>query len=719
MATSYAKIVRYRRPPGAADSKGGGSSRKHHTMKIDEEVHPADFEYSIDPKQGSVKGEPWFDHQTAANEALEFPSELNRDFSAQQSFRMKETVVKALLPVITKELLHCVNHGAKRKAHDIASRATCERAGILYDKQDVKQLLTNENASEILFPTVDIETVQPGQQEERNRAQATENITDDMLKSFLTKQSHDSHELPPEAIEEFDSHPFYRIDASKLNEPTFDRMWRDGIPIVIDNAKSYLREDWSPKGFQKLFGDEKCTVYDCQAEIGEDSTINKFFGLFNSRPPDGGAHKVLKLKDWPTTEEFKERCPSLNQDFHNTLPVPDYTRRDGVTNVSAFFPINTNPPDIGPKLYSALRGIETEGGKGTRMHMDIADAINVMTFASERADGKEGCAVWHIYRKQDLEILRAFLREKFSAVHQFVDPVHSQLFYLDATLRQELFVKTGVFAHRIYQYPGQAVMIPAYCAHQVCNHSDCIKIACDFVSPHSITRCAKLTEEFRGENVVSDWKDDVLQLNSMMWYTWLYCSKYDSDHQYAPALPFNEATVGTFIDERTQSRPGQTGEGLARLKPSRPTAGKLLQGQLKKDTESPFWAMPESRPAKAGPLVPPKRSVQLSRPAVPPMTRPVDASQPRAGASSLNTSPESQRPHSTTSVVQAPEPSNIVSQRPHDATIYRTTVSSSILHQPGTTETQNRLDGPHPVSDVTDTTVLTTCTAAPIAGLSA
>jgi hypothetical protein len=79
-------------------------------------------------------------------------------------------------------------------------------------------------------------------------------------------------------------------------------------------------------------------VYDCQAEIGEDSTISKFFGLFDSKS-DRDNHKVLKLKDWPTNAEFKERCPSLNGDFHNTLPVPDYTRRDGVTNVSAFVSI--------------------------------------------------------------------------------------------------------------------------------------------------------------------------------------------------------------------------------------------------------------------------------------------------------------------------------------------------------------------------------------------
>jgi hypothetical protein len=136
-----------------------------------------------------------------------------------------------------------------------------ERARIPYDKQDVKQLLSNENASEVLFPLIELEDVQPGQQEERERARVTNSVTDDTLKAYLTTKSHDTHELPPEATEEFDSHDFYRIDASSLDEPIFDRMWRDGIPIVIDNAQSYLREDWTPKGFQTLFGDEKCSMY--------------------------------------------------------------------------------------------------------------------------------------------------------------------------------------------------------------------------------------------------------------------------------------------------------------------------------------------------------------------------------------------------------------------------------------------------------------------------
>lgn len=89
----------------------------------------------------------------------------------------------------------------------------------------------------------------------------------------------------------------------------------------------------------------------------------------------------------------------------------------------------------------------------TRMHMDIADAINVMTYASKGKEGEEGSAIWHIYRKRDLDILRKFLKEKFGNEHSFTDPVHSQIFYLDTKLRKELFEKTGVAAHRIYQYP--------------------------------------------------------------------------------------------------------------------------------------------------------------------------------------------------------------------------------------------------------------------------
>lgn len=58
--------------------------------------------------------------------------------------------------------------------------------------------------------------------------------------------------------------------------------------------------------------------------------------------------------------------------------------------------------------------------------------------------------------------------------------------------------------------------------------ADCIKIAIDFVSPENIDRCEKLTKEFREQNQSKVWKEDVLQLRTMMWFAWQSCSILDA-----------------------------------------------------------------------------------------------------------------------------------------------------------------------------------------------
>lgn len=97
--------------------------------------------------------------------------------------------------------------------------------------------------------------------------------------------------------------------------------------------------------------------------------------------------------------------------------------------------------------------------------MDMADAVNVMLYAAPRQDGSPGCAVWDIYRARDAKKIRQFLHAKFG--FSKTDPIHSQHYYLDSDLRRELFEQQGVKSWRIYQKPGEAVFIPAGCAHQV------------------------------------------------------------------------------------------------------------------------------------------------------------------------------------------------------------------------------------------------------------
>lgn len=152
----------------------------------------------------------------------------------------------------------------------------------------------------------------------------------------------------------------------------------------------------------------------------------------------------------------------------NAVPVPNYVRRDGVYNLSSHFPKNAIAPDLGPKMYNALASSQQEGSHGsTRLHMDMADAVNVMTYAEPQADGTPGFALWDLFKAEDADQLRRFLRLKYPQLEAHIDPIHSQYYYLTPQLLQDLYDTTEVRSYRIRQYPGQAIFIPAGCAHQV------------------------------------------------------------------------------------------------------------------------------------------------------------------------------------------------------------------------------------------------------------
>ncbi|KAG6818878.1 hypothetical protein H0H93_000704 [Arthromyces matolae] len=262
--------------------------------------------------------------------------------------------------------------------------------------------------------------------------------------------------------------------------------------------------------------------------------------------------------------DFKKAFPELWEDFGNAVPVPSYVRRDGVSNLASHFPEDTVAPDIGEIMS---REVELKADTGsTRLHMDMADALNVMTYASRAQDGSPGCAAWDLFRAEDSDLIREFLAEWAISLASGSgsgsasaengngsngsgngsraggaagqqqqgkmdwttnDPIHGQQFYLDEDMRELLYRTKGVMSYRFYQRPGEAVFIPAGCAHQVANLADCIKVAVDFVSPENVERCEKLTKEFREQNHRKMWKEDVLQLRNMMWFAWLSCRQQE------------------------------------------------------------------------------------------------------------------------------------------------------------------------------------------------
>jgi len=170
------------------------------------------------------------------------------------------------------------------------------------------------------------------------------------------------------------------------------------------------------------------------------------------------------------------------------------------------------------------------------VHVDVADAINILVSSSKdtslhlSAVPEEG-ALWYIYPATDAAKIREYCYEYIArrdskpnrtltveAVKEvYQDPIHTQQIYLNSSMREELFRKYGVKGWKIIQNVGQAVLVPAGSPHQVCNLSDCIKVASDFASLENIDRCWQTSSEFRLlTQGTKSWREDLLQLKNMI-----------------------------------------------------------------------------------------------------------------------------------------------------------------------------------------------------------
>ncbi|KAJ1677690.1 hypothetical protein EV182_005631, partial [Spiromyces aspiralis] len=335
---------------------------------------------------------------------------------------------------------------------------------------------------------------------------------------------------------------------------------------------------------------------------------------------------ILKIKDWPPKDNFKDRLPDHFEDYMKVLPFPPYTTPGGLANLASWLPKGACPPDLGPKMYLAYGSSDTEGGHGTtNLHCDMADAANLMVYCSkdflrsnkipipgiwtpdmdgdgsdtataanpESEELKPAAAVWDIYPPDALPTQRKFLRE-YNASIGFdigdVDVIHNQSSFLTTTMRQQLYnydSRKKVRGWRVYQNPGDAVFVPAGCSHQVCNYANAIKVAVDFVSPERTRECRRVTEEFRKLPHSHPRSMDALQLNNMLWYTWLGLDNVDG---HPPPIPLELDAKDQSVQARrktrtTQKKPKAEENGITPQEPKR-RPGKIRRG-LKAKQELP------------------------------------------------------------------------------------------------------------------------------------
>uniref|UniRef100_A0A8C4H3W1 Lysine-specific demethylase n=1 Tax=Dicentrarchus labrax TaxID=13489 RepID=A0A8C4H3W1_DICLA len=350
------------------------------------------------------------------------------------------------------------------------------------------------------------------------------------------------------------------------NWKIFRECWKQGQPVLVSGIDKRLKGDlWRPDAFSKEFGDQDVDLVNCRnCAIISDVKVRDFwdgFQVISKRLQDvDGNPMVLKLKDWPPGEDFRDMMPTRFDDLMDNLPLPEYTKRDGRLNLAARLPNFFVRPDLGPKMYNAYGLISSEDRKvgTTNLHLDVSDAVNVMVYVGipqgegdqeqeadisgrkevmttiEEGDVDEMTkrrvyeakekpgALWHIYAAKDAEKIRELLRKVGEEQGQENppdhDPIHDQSWYLDQVLRRRLYEEYGVQGWAIVQFLGDAVFIPAGAPHQVHNLYSCIKVAEDFVSPEHVRHCFRLTQEFRHLSTTHTNHEDKLQVKNIIYH---------------------------------------------------------------------------------------------------------------------------------------------------------------------------------------------------------
>ncbi|XP_076371859.1 uncharacterized protein LOC143257296 isoform X2 [Tachypleus tridentatus] len=347
-----------------------------------------------------------------------------------------------------------------------------------------------------------------------------------------------------------------RLHDSQLHQNIhiFQEQWKRGQPVMVSNITSRIDTKlWNPDSFGQEFGGVKTEFVDCNTgRILLNQSLRKFWDGFENvskrLKSKNGEEMVLKLKDWPPGENFRENLPLRHKDLIKVLPLPEYTQPGGIFNLVDRLPDEFIQPDVGLKMCSAYGSTHYSTNGTSNIHLDVCDIVNIMMYSSNgeektqdvlKAMEEGGCdegilcrvhngdikpgAIWHIYSDEEADKIREFLnkvaKEQGEKVDSHHDPLLEQNWYLNGMLRKRLYSEYGVEGYTVVQCVGDAMFIPAGSPHQVQNLYSSITVIEDFISPESLARCFYLTQELRNSPEISTYQEDRLQIKNVIYHT--------------------------------------------------------------------------------------------------------------------------------------------------------------------------------------------------------
>ncbi|XP_072414044.1 probable JmjC domain-containing histone demethylation protein 2C isoform X2 [Chiloscyllium punctatum] len=341
------------------------------------------------------------------------------------------------------------------------------------------------------------------------------------------------------------------------NWKIFRECWRRDQPVLVSGVHKKLNCNiWKPESFCEEFGDQKVDLVNCKdGSIISNTKIQDFWDGFEDLTKriksKNGESMLLKMKDWPSGDDFRTVMPSRFDDLMKNLPLPEYCDPEGNLNLASRIPSFFVRPDLGPKLYGAYGQSTIKEHGTTNLHLDIADVINVLVYVgvpkgngnNHRAailkkieedeiddttkkrlkDGDElPGALWHIFSAKDTHKIKEFLQKTHEDQGQESpdhDPIRDQTCYLNKKLRRRLYEESGIRSWSIFQFLGDAVLIPAGALRQMQSIHSCIQVSEDFVSPEHSMQSFHLSQELRHQSKHELNYEDKLQVKNIIYHS--------------------------------------------------------------------------------------------------------------------------------------------------------------------------------------------------------
>lgn len=96
----------------------------------------------------------------------------------------------------------------------------------------------------------------------------------------------------------------------------FQEIWRRGQPVMASNVADKLNPElWTPESFSRDFGETRTDLVNCMTgKRVPNQLLKKFWDGFNVTSKrlkdEDGKPMLLKLKDWPDSEDFAVLLPN-------------------------------------------------------------------------------------------------------------------------------------------------------------------------------------------------------------------------------------------------------------------------------------------------------------------------------------------------------------------------------------------------------------------------